>query len=398
MDDDDRAGGEFHQSGKPAERPDNVLPNKNDRRQGDVFLAAVQLTRMAMALSDPTQPDNPLVYVNPSFLEQTGYAADEVLGRNCRFLQGANTDPDTVRRIREALAAHESIDVEIYNYRRDGTGFWNALYVCPLFDEGGRLVHFFASQVDVTKLKEATFRQRQNLDTVGSLASGVAHTVNNLLTVVLSGIEQAGRKSVGDAQSLALAHADAATRSAGRLTQQMLSFARRQFLAPQTVDLNALVRALDDLVRQMAENDTVVSFDLAPYSVFALLDAGQFELALVALVRNAVDASAPGGRVIVATREYTSWQAAEERSGSEWVELAVIDLGRGMSAEVSSRAMEPFYSTKPNGTGMGLSSVVGYVEQSGGKLSIESQVGIGTTVRLAFPKQAASLTSLVEEP
>lgn len=379
--------GDFHQFGKPPQRADNEVPTADDRLQSDVFLTAVQLTRMPMALSDPNQPDNPLVYVNPSFLEQTGYSSEEVLGRNCRFLQGPGTDPEAISKLRRALKAGESIDIEIYNYRRDGHGFWNALYICPIFDSQGKLVHFFASQADVTKLKDAERRQRQNLDAVGSLASGVAHTVNNLLTVVLAGIEQASRRSVDENQRLSLSYAEAATRSAGRLTHQMLSFAQRQFLAEKVVDLNVMVGALDDLVRQMAKSEVSIVLDLPPYPTFALVDAGQFQLALVALVRNAADASEPRGRVVVATREYTSWEVALGRAGSDWVELSVADLGRGMSPEVSRRAVEPFYSTKPNGTGMGLSSVAGYVEQSGGRVAIESQVGVGTTVRLAFPKQ-----------
>ncbi len=383
----ERPGGGFHQSGMPPERPDNVVPTDDDRCQGDIFLAAVQLTRMAMALSDPHQPDNPLIYVNPSFCEQTGYTKEEVLGRNCRFLQGPATDPDAVKRIRRALSAREKLDIEVHNYRKDGRGFWNALYICPVFDADGQLVHFFASQVDITRLKEAAVRQSQNLDAAGALASGVAHTVNNLLTVVLAGIEQASQR-LPEESRVSLSRAQWATQSAGRLTQQMLSFAQRQFLAPRTVDLNILVSALDDVVRQVAGGGMTLEFNLAAQPMLAQIDAGQLELALVALVRNAVDASASGGCIVIATREYRSWEAAEGRTGRDWVELSITDAGRGMSSEVSQRAVEPFYSTKPNGTGMGLSAVAGYVEQSGGKFTIESQIGRGTTVRLAFSKHA----------
>ncbi len=148
-------GGDFEAAGLLDLRSGNGMPETHGRVQDEALLAAVKLTRMAMALTDPTQQDNPLVYVNPAFLDLTGYEEQEIIGRNCRFLQGPDTDPIITGQVRQAITAHESISVEIYNYRRDGRGFWNALYICPVFNTEGRLVHFFASQMDVTRLKEA---------------------------------------------------------------------------------------------------------------------------------------------------------------------------------------------------------------------------------------------------
>jgi signal transduction histidine kinase len=227
------------------------------------------------------------------------------------------------------------------------------------------------------------------LDAVASLASGVAHTVNNLMTVVLSGIEQAARQAVSDSQRRQLARADQAARGAGRLTQQMLSFARRQFLEAVPIDLNILVAGLDELIRQMV-GDITVGFVYAGQAVPARLDARQFETALLALVRNAVDASVPGDHIEVSTREYTLFDGTDGHSGRVWVEIAVVDRGSGMSAETFAKATMPFFSTT-SGTGLGLPMVSGYVEQSGGKLSIESHVGQGTTVRMAFPRHVETI-------
>ncbi len=365
----------------------NVLPSHSNQHMGDVFQVAVQMTRMAMVFSDPHQDDAPIVFCNAAFCEQTGYPENEVIGRNCRFLQGPATDPATVKRIAESLVRREIVSEEIYNYRRDGRGFWNALYISPIFDPEGKLLYYFGSQVDVTRRKEAALQQQQRLDTVGVMASGVAHAFNNLMTVVVASIDQAAAQAANENQRLQLARADTAARDAGRLTQQMLSFARRQFLEEQTVDLNGLVGDLDNLVSQMVGDRIKVEFDLAAQPVPAHLDAGQLELALVALVRNAADAMPQGGRIAITTREYRSWDASEGQTGRNWVELIVADEGVGMPAEVAQRATEPFYTTKGHGTGLGLSMVQGFVEQSRGRLRIETGPGQGTTVRLTFPKQ-----------
>ena len=121
--------------------------------------------RMAMAITDPRRSDNPIIFVNPAFSEMTGYAANEVLGRNCRFLQGPKTDPAAVKALRQALDAQRAIEVDLLNYRRDGSAFFNRLFLSPVFDDDGELIHFFASQLDVTvaKRSESISRRREGV-------------------------------------------------------------------------------------------------------------------------------------------------------------------------------------------------------------------------------------------
>lgn len=123
--------------------------------KGDPFAAAVRATRMPMLITDPRRDDNPIVFANDAFLRMTGYARSEVMGRNCRFLQGPATDQNSVSEIRDAIREREDLSVEILNYRKDGTTFWNALYMSPVSDEEGELLFFFASQIDVTDRKQA---------------------------------------------------------------------------------------------------------------------------------------------------------------------------------------------------------------------------------------------------
>lgn len=128
--------------------------------KGDPFAAAMRATRMSMIITDPRQPDNPIVYCNNSFVQLTGYGRDEVMGRNCRFLQGPDTDAEAVDAIRNALAERTDIAIDILNYRKNGSPFWNALYISPVIDEAGELQFFFASQLDVTDRKDNEMQVR----------------------------------------------------------------------------------------------------------------------------------------------------------------------------------------------------------------------------------------------
>ena len=152
-------------------------------QRGTVFFAALQMTRMPMIITDPRQQDNPIVFANKAFLDLTGYEEEEIFGRNCRFLQGPDTDPSDVRELREAVATREAISLELLNYRRDGSPFWNAVFIAPVYDEDGELIYFFASQLDVTRRRasEQAFRQAQKMEAIGQLTAGLAHDFNNLL-------------------------------------------------------------------------------------------------------------------------------------------------------------------------------------------------------------------------
>ncbi|MFT8246140.1 PAS domain-containing protein [Roseomonas sp. BN140053] len=355
-----------------------------------VFRAAVQATRMPMVLADPNLADCPVVFANPAFCALTGYRPEEVLGRNCRFLQGPDTDPADVERIRRALAARESFDGEVYNYRKDGTGFWNALHLSPVFDPQGRLVYVFASQIDISARKEAARRQAQRAESIGALASGVAHEFNNLMTVVVGTVERAADLAADERQASYLRRADQAARRAGRLAAELLALARRQSGGEQAVDLNALARGAEARLAAGSRPGVPLRLCLAAEALPVRLDAGQLELVLANLVRNATEAIAGEGSITLATRAVPAPEAAALLNGNEAVELSVTDTGAGMTPEVLARATELFFTTKGNGegTGLGLFLALEFVDGAGGRLAISSTPGRGTTVRLVFPRAA----------
>ena len=153
---------------------------------------------MPMLITDPGQPDNPIILANQAFLDLSGYTAEEVVGRNCRFLQGPGTDPRHIARMREAIAAEEEITVELRNYRKDGSPFWNELLISPVHDDDGKLLYFFASQKDITKRRHAQHLEAEEL----RLLREVDHRAKNALALV-QGIVRLSQSE--DAQAYAAA-------------------------------------------------------------------------------------------------------------------------------------------------------------------------------------------------
>lgn len=373
--------------------------------RGDVFFAAIEMTRMPMILTDPNLPDGPIVFANKAFLDLTGYEEDEIVGRNCRFLQGAQTDRESVAELREAVAKHESIALEILNYRRDGSPFWNAVFIGPVYDTQGKLLYFFASQLDVTRRRntEQSLRQAQKMESIGQLTAGLAHDFNNLLQVVNGNLELLAARTEEPRSRRYLESARGAAERGARLTRQLLAFARKSRLEPKVVDLTDLVNGFVEVIESSVGTDVALHLSLRRGLPGVLVDPDQLEMALLNIVINARDAMRDGGEVTIATKtlSLTEEEAGQALSAGEYVALEVIDQGEGMPPEVAERATEPFFTTKPvgKGTGLGLAMASGFARQSRGRLEIDSQLGRGATVRMLFPAKAvADPSSLEQDP
>lgn len=360
----------------------------NDR--GNVFFAAIEMTRMPMVVTDARQEDNPIVFVNRAFLDLTGYAEKDLLGRNCRLLQGEQTDPHTVAEIRTAINEVRAVAVDLVNYKADGSMFWNALFLGPIFDENGELLYWFSSQVDITqrRVSEQAFRHAQKMEAIGQLTAGLAHDFNNLLQVVTGNLEVVEMRLRDDEVSLhSIKAAQQAAEKGGKLTQQLLTFARKQRLEPKRINLNTLLVEFSDMMMRTLGDKIDLRLDLKPGLPACVVDPTHLEMALLNVVINARNAMHNGGQVIVATTLINDQGKADAHHAGHgpYVVLCVIDEGEGMSADVVRRATEPFFTTRGPGTGLGLAMVHGFVQQSQGKLEIESEPGKGTTVRMIFP-------------
>ncbi|UQY32582.1 response regulator [Pseudomonas fulva] len=249
---------------------------------------------------------------------------------------------------------------------------------------------------------EEQLRQAQKMEAIGQLTGGIAHDFNNLLAGILGSLELIQRKLPGNEHPQLARFVDAAIASANRgasLTHRLLAFARRQSLDMRPVEVNVLVRALEDLlVRTLGEQislETQLADDLWP----TRSDGHQLENALINLAINARDAMPDGGRLRIETRNTQLGEREAQNHqvpAGDYLLLSVSDTGCGMPEEIIRHAFEPFFTTKPigQGTGLGLSMVYGFVKQTGGYLHLESQVGRGTTLNLYLPRLAVAPAEL----
>lgn len=387
----------------------SIAQDITDRRDAEQALKlrdrAIQAVTQGIVITDPGQPGNPIIYVSPSFEKLTGYSTQEVLGRNCRFLQGPGTDPETVARLRRAIRDVQPCKVELLNYRKDGTSFWNELSISPVTDDHGRLTHFVGSQADVTSRRrlEEQLRQVQKMEAVGRLAGGVAHDFNNLLTII-NGYSELMLDGLAETDP----HADyvqqirRAGDRAAEMTKQLLAFSRKQMQQPVVLDMNSLIQETEKLLNRLigADIHLVLDLNLSLWKINA--DKGQMEQIIMNLILNARDAMPSGGSLVVTTNNveldenYASMHS-DARPG-KYVLLAVSDTGCGMDKETMARVFEPFFTTKDadKGTGLGLATVYGIVKQCNGHIDVYSETGLGTTFKVYLPINGADEAASVQ--
>jgi PAS domain S-box-containing protein len=258
--------------------------------RGDPFAAAVRATRMPMVITDPAQHDNPIVFCNVAFQELTGYAREEIIGRNCRFLQGPDTDSAEVAKVRRAIGEGHDVDVDLLNYRKDGTTFWNALYMSPVRDKGGVIRFFFASQLDVTERVEAQ------------------EIMNRQKELVEREVERrtADLRAALDAKTILLHEVDHRVKNNLTMIGSLLRLQARTIDDPTiSAKLDSMLERVDALAvvhRQLYQSQDITTFDIGGFAGSLAQDvvgsSGRADIALTieggSLLINAAHASALG--------------------------------------------------------------------------------------------------------
>lgn len=333
--------------------------------------------------------DNRVIAVNSAAENLMGRTREEVVGRTSLDL-AFWVDPEDRARIRNRIQT-EGLAQNLAARFQDKDGrIRHGLFSGRAIEIGGEWCWLSVFR-DVTDQRELEMQlaHAQKLEAVGRLAGGVAHDFNNLITAI-AGYAELLRTGL-DADDGRRADVDEILRASGRaarLTQQLLAFARRQMVQPRVVDLNQLIANVTSLLRRLLGADIVLDVATGEPQVPVLIDPGQFEQLLVNLAVNARDAMPSGGQLTVGVRT----------DGGSAV-LTVGDTGQGMSADVLVQAFEPFFTTKGQGkgTGLGLSTVYGIVQQAGGTISAESEVGSGTRFTIVLPLAEGEVTMVHEE-
>ena len=375
-----------------------------ERKQAEESLrllnSAVEQSTESVIITDAelNLPGPKILFVNRAFTQMTGYAAAEVLGNTPRMFQGPRTDKAVLKRLRRNLEDGEMFAGETINYRKDGKEFDLEWQIAPIRDAGGKITHFVGIERDITARKklENQLVQSQKMETVGKLAGGIAHEFNSILTAIIGQSEllladlPAQSPFAKNATEIITAANRAAT-----LTRQLLAYGRKQFLQPEILDLNQLVSGMAGMIQNLmgvgVDTQIVPAADLPTVKA----DVGQIEQVIINMAINARDAMPDGGKLTLETANVSldaeSVGRYSELKPGDYVMLAFTDTGMGMSDAVKARVFEPFFSTKGvgEGTGLGLSTCYGIIKQSGGHISVYSELGRGTTFKIYLPQVAA---------
>ena len=341
--------------------------------------------------------------VNPATERLFGYGAAELIGQNVKVLMRepykAEHDGYIANYLATAVKKIIGIGREVSGRRKDGTTFPLHLSVSEFSAEGRRsftgMIHDLSDRKHVEEaLRESERRlaQAQKMEAVGQLTGGIAHDFNNLLLVITGNLELLEPQLDRDQQMVLLKEAQDAAMLGSKLTDQLLTFARRRHMDAQVMQLNDQVIGITDMLRRTLGEHVMLSTSLAREVWPIRADPGQFQSAIVNMAVNARDAMAQGGKLVIETRNIVldddHADFHPEIKPGEYVQLSISDTGSGMPPEVRDRVFEPFFTTKEmgRGTGLGLAMVYGFVKQSGGHVTIYSEVGHGSTFNLYFPR------------
>ena len=318
-----------------------------------------------------------------------GYTAEEIVGQHfSRFYTPLDQAADKPARALKTALETGRYEEDGWRVRKDGSFFWASVVIDPIRNDAGELIGFAKITRDISERKEAQEKllamqrqlaESQKFDALGQLTGGIAHDFNNLL-MIISGSVHAIRKDITGEKALkALQSIDGASQRAASLTRQLLSFARRQSLQPQSIRLSERLYKLRDVLNSGLGSTVSLMIDVADDVWNVVVDPNEFETALVNLVINARDAMPEGGSVVISARNDPD---------QDQVAISVADTGVGIPEDIAAKVFDPFFTTKAvgKGTGLGLSQVHGFAHQAGGTVGLKSILGEGTTITIGLPK------------
>jgi hypothetical protein len=346
-----------------------------------------------------TNEQGNITYLNPAAEKLTGWSNAEAVGLELKDIFNIvkeETRDIIANPIERALKEGCVVWLEgnIILFSKDGEEIFIEDSAAPIIDEKGNVTGGVLAFRNVTSRKqlEAQLQQAQKLEAIGRLAGGIAHDFNNLLTVVIGHSElMMLNLSPEDSEYRSVEIIKTASERAAKLTRQLLAYSRKQMMQPKVLDLNNIVAEMTGMLQRLIGEDIELITALEPQLEKVKADPSQIEQVLMNLVVNARDAMPNGGKLTIETASVTLDDIyAKQRAEipGEYIVLSINDTGIGIPQEIQSQIFDPFFTTKGigKGTGLGLASVYGIVKQSGGHITLQSEVGLGTTFKIYLPE------------
>jgi PAS domain S-box-containing protein len=373
----------------------SAIGNEDTRKHAEAelnrLMTAIEQTPESVVITDTK---GRILYVNPVFERVTGYNRAEAIGQNPRLLKSNRQDSAFYRELWAKIRAGEVWRGRFINKKKDGTLFTEDAVIAPVRDEKGTVTNYIAIKRDIShELElEVQYRQTQKIDSIGRLAGGVAHDFNNILAVICGHTDLALAQLSPDAPLRSnLECIQESAERAANLTRQLLAFARRQVIEPRRINLNELIVNLNKMLHRLIGEDIKLVTQTAPDLGQIKADPGQIEQVLLNLVVNARDAMPDGGTLTIRTDNVTLDEDYARRhliTPGDYVMVSISDTGVGMTDEVKQHIFEPFFTTKEQGkgTGLGLATCFGIIQQSNGHIHAESQVDKGAQFKIYLPR------------
>jgi two-component system, cell cycle sensor histidine kinase and response regulator CckA len=370
-----------------------ILVNTERRRvdaDRERLTTAIEQAGEAVVITDPK---GIIQYINPAFERITGYAREEVLGQNPRILKSGQQDEVFYQTLWDIILRGDTWRGKMVNKKKNGTLYTEEAVISPVTDTQGRIAHFVAVKKDVTRelaLKNQ-LHQAQKVESIGRLAGGVAHDLNNLLSPILGYAEMLREDLASEDTKLeSVDEILNAGMKARDLVRQLLAFSRKQTLELKRIEINTVLKNFRKLLRRTIREDIEIKYNLEPAPLQVMADVNQMEQVIMNLAVNAADAMPTGGFLTIETARATlDEEYAGMRPGvkpGDYLLLAFSDTGCGMDDYTRENIFEPFFSTKgEQGTGLGLSTVYGIIKQHNGNIWVYSEPDKRTTFKVYLP-------------